>query len=668
MSGIVSSLVVKIASDVSQFDKGMQGVNRKLDTFSKTAGNLGKTLIFAGLGAQAIGLGKEVINITAEFQKLKAVLTNTLGSKGAADLAFDQIRQFASSTPFAVQELTDSFVKLTNAGFKPTLAQMRSLGDLASSTGKSFSDVADATVAALTGQFERLKAFGVIARKEGDNVKFTFKGVTQEVKFTDEAIKGYITSLGEAQGVSGAMAAISETLTGKISNLGDKYDNLLDTIGRGNTGIIAGAIDQLGNLLDVITYGFSDISDRSKEFVNTESIQAGIDNLKKLKGALADLQEQQKNEGFFSKLGEKITGRDDEANKIQLISEAIRQQQKAINELVSEEQKGRQVAKQKAVDDAEAAKRALEELGLIGRLKKELKEVTELRDSSNSLATIETANVRIKVLSEEIKRLQDLRREYDLVANVKGIGFKDIGADLSKTVVSSASLKDIIEFQKQMELITRQQQVFGEAFDEGAARISAYTAEINRLLEEGYDPMSPRIQQLRVELEGLSQTVEEQATALIDMTPLFYGFAESIGDAFSNIGNGSTGLDNFFTGVLGTVADFAGNFGKQLIALGVAKTGLDKLFASVGGGPAAIAAGIALMALSKVVSNSIKGGPFSGGGGVGSSGPGPGARIKQGGDPLQEVRFRIQGNDLMGLIQKQSNINSRLGGTSLAFQ
>jgi hypothetical protein len=180
---------------------------------------------------KVMGFAKEVIAVTGEFQKLSAVLTNTLGSRSAAAGAMTNIQKFASETPFSVQELTQSFVKLANQGFTPTVAQLRRLGDLASSTGKGFDQLAEAIIDAQTGEFERLKEFGIRASKAGDQVTFTFKGVQTQVQFTNDAIRQYLVSLGDVQGVSGAMAAISGTLEGQISNLGDAYDSLLNTIG-----------------------------------------------------------------------------------------------------------------------------------------------------------------------------------------------------------------------------------------------------------------------------------------------------------------------------------------------------------------------------------------------------------------------------------------------------
>lgn len=253
---MADEVVVKLQAENDQYNKEFQkstkiteglgesvdGVNKEVKTLGKESktqtGKAGKEFekfgrrvnqVIAALAIkQFIG---SIVQTTAEFQKLQAVLENTLGSRSAADRAFRNIQKFAATTNFSVLELTDSFVKLTNQGFQPTVAELGNLGDLANSTGKSFDQLAEAIIDAQVGEFERLKEFGIRAQKEGDNVKFTFKGVETQVKFTNSAIRKYILGLGDLQGVSGSTAKISETLGGSLSNFKDALDNLFFSLG-----------------------------------------------------------------------------------------------------------------------------------------------------------------------------------------------------------------------------------------------------------------------------------------------------------------------------------------------------------------------------------------------------------------------------------------------------
>lgn len=258
----------KIQAINAQLDANNSKIKENTDALGKQKINIGNYASALGGAFKAFGafivasgikeLVSNVIQVTAEFQKFSAVLINTLGTKSGAQDALQMITKFAAETPFSVQELTASFVKLANQGFVPTREELRKLGDVASSQGKSFDQLTEAIIDAQTGQFERLKEFGIRASKEGDNVRFTFKGVETQTKFTSEAIQQYIIGLGDLQGVSGGMAAISETLGGKISNLGDNFDSILNALGTRSKGLIGGFLDLANSALGGLNSALND--------------------------------------------------------------------------------------------------------------------------------------------------------------------------------------------------------------------------------------------------------------------------------------------------------------------------------------------------------------------------------------------------------------------------
>jgi hypothetical protein len=275
----------KITAEERQLLAELGKLKKQFDEVGDKAKKAGKDTgdAFGGMGAVAakvgpviagifaadkiVGFTKEVIAVTAEFQKLGAILKNTLGSNSAAQGALTRIQEFAAQTPFSVQELTQSFVKLANQGFIPTNAQLRKLGDLASSTGKNFDQLTEAIIDAQTGEFERLKEFGIRASKAGDQVTFTFKGVQTQTKFTNEAIREYLLSLGDLEGVSGSMAAVSGTLGGQISNLGDAWDSLLNTIGTNLAPVFSKALKLTASFLGALTDLFKGDEQKTKEFL-----------------------------------------------------------------------------------------------------------------------------------------------------------------------------------------------------------------------------------------------------------------------------------------------------------------------------------------------------------------------------------------------------------------
>lgn len=181
---------------------------------------LGGTALAGTIGI----LGANAIQTGAKFEQLQSALNNAFGGAARGAAEFERIQQFAASTPFQVDQLTASFLRLTNQGFVPTNEELTNLGDLAASQTKEFDQLAEALLDAQQGNFERLQEFGISASKAGDQVTLSFKGLEQTVANTPEAIRGVILGFGELDGIQGSLAAQSATLNGQFSNLQDGLD------------------------------------------------------------------------------------------------------------------------------------------------------------------------------------------------------------------------------------------------------------------------------------------------------------------------------------------------------------------------------------------------------------------------------------------------------------
>jgi len=223
------SIVAKLKLDNSEFNSGMNDAKKKSAEVSKSLTTLG--IAGAAASAAIIGIGSSIFKTVGTFEKYNAVLKIALGSQAEASKSMEQIQKFAAKTPFSVDELTASYIKLVNRGIKPTEKEMTSLGDLASSQGKSFNQLTEAALDAQQSEFERLKEFGIEASAANGKVSLSFKGLNQTVAQTPEAIQSALLKFGEMEGVAGSMAAISQTLEGRISNLGDSFDQLKLAIG-----------------------------------------------------------------------------------------------------------------------------------------------------------------------------------------------------------------------------------------------------------------------------------------------------------------------------------------------------------------------------------------------------------------------------------------------------
>lgn len=260
--------------EISVRSTGVDRATSELDRLARTGGqaeratgsftsSIGGMATKAAVAAGAIvGITmsiQELVSVTREFEKLKAGLQTATGSAENAKAAFEALQDFAKNTPYDLQQVTESFTKLVNYGLTPSERALASYGNTSSALGKDMMQMIEAVADATTGEFERLKEFGIKAKSEGDNVSFTFRGVSTTVKNSASEIENYLIQLGE-NNFSDAMANRMQTLDGALSNLGDSWEQLVynvSNLGVGDviTDAVRGAIAALDELNAMLESG-----------------------------------------------------------------------------------------------------------------------------------------------------------------------------------------------------------------------------------------------------------------------------------------------------------------------------------------------------------------------------------------------------------------------------
>lgn len=228
---------VRISGDASGVKKATREASQSLSGLADDAKSLLAPLsaVFAGVSVGAFA-GK-LVQVQREFDVLNASLVTATGSSAAASRAFDQLQAFAATTPFGLQEVTQAFVKLQNMGLDPSQAALNSYGNTAVAMGKSLDQMIEAVADAATGEFERLKEFGIKAKSEGDRVSLTFRGVTTNIGKNAAEIEQYLRRIGDVD-FAGASTERAKTLDGALSNLGDAWTNLFRTINQAGVGSV----------------------------------------------------------------------------------------------------------------------------------------------------------------------------------------------------------------------------------------------------------------------------------------------------------------------------------------------------------------------------------------------------------------------------------------------
>jgi len=230
---------------VRDFDRAVNRTARTMNQAVSQTNQLSASvggLIRSYLGFQAINIvARGVFEANKQFESLHASLQTTEGSVEAADEAFERITEFTTSTPFQLQEVTSGFIKLKNMGLDPSDRALRSYGNTAASMSKSLNDMVEAVADATTGEFERLKEFGIKASSQGNRVRFTFKGVTTEVGKNAKEIEEFLMRIGETD-FAGAMDRQMDTLGGRVSNLQDAFFQFSISVGKAG---LSGALNEL---------------------------------------------------------------------------------------------------------------------------------------------------------------------------------------------------------------------------------------------------------------------------------------------------------------------------------------------------------------------------------------------------------------------------------------
>ena len=240
-----------------QITQVIQPANDNLRALSDTAktfnGILKQTagLVGAYLGASGLmRTFKGIVSINKEFESLSGSLKTVTGSAEKARAAFTLLEDFATSTPYQLEEIVDSFIRLKAMGLEPSMEALTSYGNTASAFGKNILEFVSAVTSATVGEFERLKTFGIKAKVEGERVKFIFQGVTTEVGKNAVEIENYLRSIGTIN-FAGAMKEQMDTMGGVMSNIEDAFGKLARNIGEaGLTTAIKNALKLFNDMVD----------------------------------------------------------------------------------------------------------------------------------------------------------------------------------------------------------------------------------------------------------------------------------------------------------------------------------------------------------------------------------------------------------------------------------
>ena len=240
-----------------------ENIRRALDGTGQFNLSLSKMLGVIGGTAALKGLVTDMINVRGEFQKTYISFETMLGSKEKADALMAQMVETAAKTPFDLQGVTSGAKQLLAYGtsadkVNETLVRLGNiasglsipLGELVYLYGTSMSQGRLFTQDVNQFMGRGIPLVAELSKELGKTESEIRKMVTEGKVGFPELQKVIENMTNERGKFYNLMEMQSTTLSGQISNLGDAWDSMLNSIGEDTQGIASMTISTVTSIIE----------------------------------------------------------------------------------------------------------------------------------------------------------------------------------------------------------------------------------------------------------------------------------------------------------------------------------------------------------------------------------------------------------------------------------
>ena len=300
----LQDLKVKISLDNSQFQSGINNIEKQTSSLGSSMKKLGGVIAGAFAGKAVLDFGKKVASVGMEYNALKetsqTTWTTLLGSQEEAIAQLDRIEKFAASTPFTQMGVDQMAKYLHNAGYEgeAVFDQLTKIGNMGSAFG-----VQEDALVEMTRQFSQVQQAGVaytedlniladrgipiyqaLADATGSTVA-EVKKMASEGQITAEVYNAAIDSM--AATTEGAMEAQSQTFSGMMSTLQDNLTKLAGLLTENLFNAVKGVLDVFLPLVEAFVQAYSESGSLSEAFASVlgpalEEMGIKVDGLQKV--------------------------------------------------------------------------------------------------------------------------------------------------------------------------------------------------------------------------------------------------------------------------------------------------------------------------------------------------------------------------------------------------
>ena len=300
----LQDLKVKISLDNSQFQSGINNIEKQTSSLGASMKKLGGIVAGAFATKAVLDFGKKVASVGMEYNALKetsqTTWTTLLGSQEEAIAQLERIEQFAAKTPFTQMGVDQMAKYLHNAGYEgeAVFDQLTKIGNMGSAFG-----VQEDALVEMTRQFSQVQQAGVaytedlniladrgipiyqaLAEATGSTVA-EVKKMASEGQITAEVYNAAIDSM--AATTQGAMDAQSQTFSGMMSTLQDNLTKLAGLLTEQLFNAVKGVLDVFLPLVEAFVSAYAESGSLSQAFASVvvpalENVGVNVEWLQKI--------------------------------------------------------------------------------------------------------------------------------------------------------------------------------------------------------------------------------------------------------------------------------------------------------------------------------------------------------------------------------------------------
>ena len=246
---MAADTTIRVDADTSAAQRSLGQLRQSFDGL--------RTVVAGVAGALA---AREFGQITTSFENLRVSLQILYKDVQTGNIVFEDIKRFAQTSSFSVEDLTATVIKLRSAGLNPTLNQLRFFGEVSAVAAdkvgalQAITDLYARTTAGGLGleDLNRLADRGIpVFTVLKDTLGLNRLEITK-VGQSAEGAKLILAALeqGLSKTFGGSSALRANTLGQATSNLRDAFNNLIDSMGQ--EGGLNASLAKLANALAVV--------------------------------------------------------------------------------------------------------------------------------------------------------------------------------------------------------------------------------------------------------------------------------------------------------------------------------------------------------------------------------------------------------------------------------